>query len=467
MKRLNEIIDCEYDIPIKGIQTDSRKVKEGDLFVAVKGFCVDRHQFIDDAIKNGAVAVIGCLDLKLDVIYIKVDDSNLILGEILSNFYDHVENKFKFIGITGTDGKTTTATIVSKILNCAYIGTNGVFYQETHFSISNTTPEVCELYECLDRLHNLDCKLIVMEVSSEALLHGRVDCLKFDVVSFTNITEDHLNIHHSIENYVHSKEKLFSLVKKNGFSILNCDDLHYFCVKNCCKENVFSYGKNSQSNFCIRKIDCQENSTKFELQFLDQTYFICSKLIGEYNAYNLTLAFAICYFMGMDIPTIISKIRRVDHIIGRGEKLDFGQNYTIILDYAHTYNGIYHIISNLKKFSYKKITVVTGAAGGREKQKRAKIGKMLLDHVDHVIFTMDDPRYEDVHAIIDDLLSDTKLENYERIIDRRKAIIKALDCARSGEAVLILGKGRDNYMAVRNQKLKYSDYDVICNYFRR
>lgn len=467
MKRLNEIIECDYNISIKGIRTDSRKVEEGDLFVATKGFHVDRHQFINDAIKNGAVAVIGCLDLKLDVVYIKVEDSNYILCEILSNFYDHVEKKFRFIGITGTDGKTTSATIVSKILDCAYIGTNGVSYQAHSFAINNTTPEICELYECLDRLHNLGCKLIVMEVSSEALLHGRVDCLKFDIVSFTNITEDHLNIHQSIENYVNSKKILFSLVKGNGFSILNIDDPHYFYVKDCCKGNVLSYGKDKNADFIIRKVDCKENSTNFDLQFLGNSYSICSKLIGEYNAYNLTLAFAICYFMGIDFPVIISKIRRIDHVIGRGEKLEFGQDYTIILDYAHTYNGIDNIISNLKKFHYKKITVVTGAAGGREKGKRAKIGKMLLDNVDHVIFTMDDPRYENVDEIIDDLLSDTKLENYERIVDRERAIVKALDYARCGELVLILGKGRDNYMAVWDQKLRYSDYDVICNYFRR
>lgn len=466
MKRLNEIIKCNYDIPIRGIQTDSRKVQKGDLFIAVKGFHVDHHQFIDEAIQNGAVAVIGCLDLKIDVIYIQVENVNDILNEVLSNYYDHVEEQFRFIGITGTDGKTTSATIVSKILDCAYIGTNGVSYQEYYFSCSNTTPEICELYECLDRLYNLGCKLIVMEVSSEALLHGRVDHLKFDLVSFTNITEDHLNIHQSMKNYIDAKKKLFSLVKKNGFSILNIDDYHYFNVKDCCKSDVYTYGKDSQADFQICKIDCQENSTNFDLQFLDSSYSIYSKLIGEYNVYNLALAFAICSLIGTDIPIIVRKIKEIDHIIGRGEKLEFGQNYTIILDYAHTYNGIYHIISNLKKFRYKKITVVTGAAGGREKEKRAKIGKMLLENVDHVIFTMDDPRYESVNSIIDDLLSDTNLINYERVIDRSKAIIKAFNDAKEGELVLILGKGRDDYMAIEDEKINYCDYDVICEYFK-
>lgn len=465
MKRLNEIIKCDYDISIKGIQTDSRKVQKGDLFVAVKGFHVDHHSFIDDAVRNGAVAIIGSWDLELDVIYIKVDDPNKVLAEVLSNFYDHVEEKFRFIGITGTDGKTTTATIVSEILDCCYIGTNGVCYKQYKFPICNTTPEICELYECLDRLYNLGCKLIVMEVSSEALLHGRVDCLKFDIVSYTNITEDHLNIHQNIKNYVDSKKKLFSLVKKNGISILNIDDRHYFDVKNCCKGKVYTYGKNKNSDFQIRKINCQENSTFFDIKLMEQFYSINSKLIGEYNAYNLTLAFAIAYFMKVDVNTILTKIFAINSIIGRGEKLDFGQNYTIILDYAHTYNGIDNIISNLKKFEYKKIIAVTGAAGGREKEKRAKIGKLLLEKVDHVIFTMDDPRYENVDSIIDDLLCDTDLTNYERIIDRKKAIYRAFDLANEKELVLILGKGRDDYMAIKDQKLKYSDFDTICSYF--
>lgn len=466
MKRLNEIIKCDYDIPIRGIQTDSRKVQKGDLFIAVKGFHTDHHQFIDDAIRNGAVAVIGELDFKFDVIYIQVDDPNEVLSEVLFNFYDHIEKKFRFIGITGTDGKTTTATIVSKILDCAYIGTNGVVYQDHYFSSSNTTPEVCELYEYLDRLHNLGCKLVVMEVSSEALLHGRVDHLKFDIVSFTNITEDHLNIHKNIENYVSAKKKLFSLVKENGFSLLNIDDYHYFNVKDCCKTIVYTYGKNSKADFLICKIDCQENSTDFDLQFLNNYYSINSKLLGEYNAYNLTLAFAICSLIGMNSSIIVRKIKEIDYISGRGERLDFGQNYTIILDYAHTYNGIEHIISNLKKFNYKKIIVVTGAAGGREKEKRAKIGKMLLANVDRVIFTMDDPRYESVDSIIDDLVSDTNLTNYDRIIDRKTAIFKALDDAKEGELVLILGKGRDHYMAIDDKKIKYCDYDVIREYFQ-
>lgn len=466
MKKLNELVDCTYDISILGVESDSRKVKPGDLFVAVKGFNVDHHLYIDDAIKNGAVAIIGEKDLSFpNVIYIKVEDTNQALVNILSNFYNHVEGEFQFIGITGTDGKTTTALLVSKILNCGYIGTNGVQYQGHTWSVGNTTPEVCEMYDHLDKLHKLGCKQIVMEVSSEALLHNRVSNFQYDIVSFTNITEDHLNVHKTLDNYIDSKKKLFSFVKKNGFSILNRDDKNYFNVKDCCKGSVYSYGKNDEADFKICQISCKEDGTTFQLMYQDKIYPITSKLLLEYNVYNLTLAFIICFFSGMSVSDILLRIEKIDCIEGRGERISYGQPYTLILDYAHTYNGIYNLIMNLKTIPHKRMIVVTGAAGGREKEKRSKIGKMLLENVDYVIFTMDDPRYESVDDIIDQLVSDTDLTNYDRITDRKEAIYKALSMGCDGDFILIIGKGRDSYMAIEDKKIDYCDYNVIQSYF--
>lgn len=466
MKRLCELIDCVYSVPISGIKTDSRKVQKGDLFVAVKGYNVDHSLYINDAIEKGAIAVIGEDDnVNINSIYIKVDDINKTLFNLLSNFYDHIENDFKFIGITGTDGKTTTATITANILDCCYIGTNGVTYRGKSWNSNNTTPEICDMYDYLVKLKELGCKTVVMEVSSEALLHRRVDNFKFDIVCFTNITEDHLNVHKTLENYISSKKKLFSLVRENGISILNIDDNNYLNVKKCCKYNVYSYGKSDNADFKICKINCQKNSTNFMIIHKDSTYIINSKLFGVYNIYNITLAFTIAYLYGIQSKSIIKKISDIDSVSGRGEFIDFGQNYTIILDYAHTYNGIYNIIMNLKNFNYSKIIVVTGAAGGREVEKRSKIGEMLLKNVDYVIFTMDDPRNEDVNKIIDQLTSTTNLNNYERVIDRSFAIEKALSLAKDDYLVLIIGKGRDNYMAVGDEKIPYCDYDVIKSYF--
>ncbi len=466
MKKLCEILNCDSEILVKGIKTDSRYVKKGDLFVAIKGFNVDHHKYINDAIQNGAIAIVGEEDLECPIKYIKVDNVNSELFSIYSKFYDKIEKDFKFIGITGTDGKTTTATITSQLLDCCYIGTNGVIYKNNKWKTNNTTPEICELYECLVKLKKLGCKTVVMEVSSEALLHGRVDNILFDVVCFTNITEDHLNIHKTIENYIDSKAKLFSLVKKSGISILNADDKYYNLVKKSCKSDVYSYGKSDKSDCKICQIVSSIDFINFKIKYEDKEYFIHAKMLGEYNAYNITLAFLIAYLLGMNPMLLIDKIDKINSIDGRGEILNFGQNYTIILDYAHTYNGIYNIISNVCKLNYQRIIVLTGAAGGREKEKRSKIGKMILENVTYAIFTMDDPRYEDVDSIIDDLVSKTNLDNYERIKDRRLAIYKILSIAKKGDIVLILGKGRDNYMAIEDKKIKYCDYDVICDYFK-
>ena len=466
MKKLCEIVKSSSDILITGVETDSRKIKKGNLFVAIKGFNVDHEQFIDDAIKNGAVAVVVSSDIKLDIPVIKVEDVNKSLIEILDKYYDNVIDNFKFIGITGTDGKTTTASIISKILDAAYIGTNGLIYKDYRKTLSNTTPEVCELYHALDILRGLGACEVVMEVSSEALLHGRVDNILFDVACFTNITEDHLNIHKTIENYVDSKKKLFSLVKNDSFSILNIDDKNYDYIKSSINSNIYSYGEKSDADFQIVNINCSSKGSIFDLKFKDNLYHIESPLLCVFNVYNLALSFIVSMSLGMNIDDIIAKISTINNIDGRGEILNYGQNYTLILDYAHTYNGIKNIISNMKKFSYNRIIVVTGAAGGREKEKRSKIGKYILDNVNLCIFTMDDPRRESVDDIIDDMISDTDKKNYLRIIDRNDAICKALDMAEESDLVLILGKGRDNYMAIDDKKVPYCDFEVINNYFQ-
>ncbi len=465
MKKLNEIINCDYNIPIKGIKTDSRNIKKGDLFIAIKGFNEDHHKYIDDAIKNGAIAIIGEKDIDCSIPYIKVKDANKELPKILSKYYNGIEKDFRFIGITGTDGKTTTATIVSKILNCCYIGTNGVIYQSMRINSNNTTPEICELYEYLVKLKKLGCKTIVMEVSSEALLHKRVDNIEFDYACLTNITEDHLNIHKTIENYIKSKKKLVSLVRKNGITILNIDDKNYKNVKKSCKCKMYTYGKEENADFKICQINTTDYKMKFNIKYQGEEYEVVTPLFGEYNAYNITLAFCVCYNLGISPHEIIQKINNISEIEGRGEKLNFGQNYTIILDYAHTYNGIYNIITNVRKLKPKRVLVLTGAAGGREKEKRSKIGKMILENSTYAIFTMDDPRYEDVNSIIDDLVSDSNLTNYERVINRKEAINKIFSLSKEGDIILILGKGRDNYMAIENKKIKYCDYDVINEYF--
>lgn len=466
MKKLYELVDCKFDIDIVGIADDSRSVKPGYLFVATKGFNVDHFDYIEDAISNGAVAIVADHLVNKDIPVIMVDDVNESYVTICQRFFEVNPKEFKFIGITGTDGKTTTASVVRQLflhnMNIAYIGTNGVDVLDKHYNTDNTTPCVAELYRLLSIIKSHDCKVVVMEVSSEALLHRRIEGLKFEMVAFTNITEDHLNIHGTIDNYRKAKFSLVNYLSDNGRVYINGDDEN--CRMLSCK-NMYTFGFNENNNFTFFDVKESDDFVQFSIKHDGEFYNVKSPLLGLYNVYNVGLAFILGLDFNIPFLDLINYIEKLEPVAGRSERLDFGQDFTIILDYAHTFNGILNIVRSVSK--YKKIIVVTGAAGGREKEKRSKIGKMLLDLTDFVIFTMDDPRNESVDKIIDEMISNSTKANYARIVDRTSAIYCAFDMAKCGDIVLVLGKGRDNYMAIGDKKIPYSDYDVIAKYFTK
>lgn len=469
MKKLCELLDCNYDTLINDVKIDSREIVPGDLFVAVNGFNVKHSDYIDDAIKNGAAAVVTDIDYEADIPVIKVKDVNGILNQICINFYDYQNNQ-TMIGITGTDGKTTTATIIKELLkkykSVAYMGTNGIEYGNNVIKTENTTPTNEKLYKYLSMLQKYGYHHVIMEVSSEALLHKRVESFQFKYAIFTAITEDHLNIHKTIENYIQSKLLLATLVKEEGAIITNLDDANCRLLLNKNYSNLYTYGKDKKSDFIIDNIKEFNHYTTFDIIHQNNCYHIKSPYMGEYNVYNLCAAFIVCYLEKLNMEDIIQDIENLPFIKGRTEFLEFGQKYTLILDYAHTLNGIKNIVESFKG-KYRRIILLTGAAGGREQEKREKIGKYILNNADYVIFTMDDPRYESVDSIIDQMIGKETKKNYIRIIDRKEAIHYALDMAEENDLVLILGKGRDNYMAIEDKRVDYCDYDVIKDYFTK
>lgn len=462
MKRLNKLIKCNYDIFIYGIKTNSLEVRRGDLFVATRGMNIDHHDYIMDAIRRGAVAVISEKNINTDIPVVIVKNTNKALRKILKKFYENIEKEFFFIGVTGTDGKTTTSTVISKVLKSANIGTNGITYRRFHKSLNNTTPSIEDLSNYFSKLNQLGCKYISMEASSEALLHERLNNVKYNVGILTNITEDHLNIHKNIKNYVESKGLLFKKINKSGFAVLNRDDKYYLDILSKCNCKVFTYGFDVNSDFVI----CKYSDNKFSVLHNNRMYILNLNFNEIYNIYNFTAAFVCLYVMGLDSNYILDEFSKIKNIPGRGEKLNFGQDYQIILDYAHTLNAISNILSTYVVNKKNRIITVTGSAGGREKEKRRKIGKVVTDLSDIVIFTEDDPRCEKVLDIINDMTQDVKKKNYYIYEKREEAISYALSIAKKDDIVLILGKGRDNYMAVGNKKIKYCDYDVIRSYFK-
>lgn len=460
MKNIKDLLYCDFDIVINGITDDSRLVKNGYLFVATKGYNVDHFDYVNEAIKNGCAFLVVDRKIDTDFPHIIVDNVNDYYRELCKKYYEIDLSEYDFYGVTGTDGKTTTATILSKIVDgCAYIGTNGLTVNGKNYPLSNTTPCVSELYNSLKKIREKCISNISMEVSSEALLHGRVDDFKFKVVGITNITGDHLSIHKSFSNYLENKLHILDLVRDDGVVLVNGDDKY---LEKISRKNCYTYGFSNKCDYYIKDTVFQDNFVKIMLEdkMRDCLIMIVSPFIEKFNIYNVVLAYLMALYIGIDEHTILEKIRNLSKVEGRCEELYFGQNYKIILDYAHTINAVKNILDTCK---CNKLITVTGAAGGRDKEKRPVIGQMVIDNSDVSIFTMDDPRGESVNDIIDQMVGNNT--NYIRIIDREEAIKYALSIASEDSTVLIMGKGRDNYMAIGDKKIPYSDYDVIKKYF--
>ena len=468
MKRLSELYPgYPDDVLISGIKINSKDVTDGDIFVCTMGVTADRHDFIDEAIKNGAKAVVVQKPVECSVPTILVENTNKELPLLASRFYDAPESKLDIIGITGTNGKTTVATIIQDLIGndiCGYLGTNGIICSKFSESIRNTTPDSDRLYGYFKRFVDSGCQILSMETSSEAFYRERLQNIKFKVGIITNITEDHLNIHKTIENYVACKQKLVMQVADDGYSILNTDDKYYDETRKLAKGTVLTYGKKDADLQIISSMSAAKE-TNITIKYNGMNYNFSSPLLGEFNTYNLCAAILALIALGYGIEDIIKRVSNIEAPHGRVEFLNYGQDYEIVLDYAHTpdaFSKLYKLLNEIKK---GRIITVTGSAGGREKEKRGPMGKLVLDESDYVIFTMDDPRYEDVKDIISDLVSESDKSNYEIIVNRKEAIYRAFDMANKDDIVLIAGKGIDNYMAIEDKYLPYSDLEVIEEYF--
>lgn len=459
MKNINELYNCNYDCLIKDIKTNSKEIEPGDMFVCVKGVKVDRHEYIDDAIKRGCSCLIVEKGDNYEVPFIKVKDANNELAVISKKFYGY-QDSLKMIGITGTDGKTTTSlTIRDMLVDCGYIGTNGVKGNVFELGTNNTTPDINLLYKYLSIFEEEGLKYASIETSSEGLLHNRVNGISFDIGVLTNISEDHLNVHKTLSNYIDSKLKLFKIIKEDGYAILNRDDRFFDKFKENCKCNVFSYGKDKKSDLRIVKFIEKDNSTEISFSYKDVLYEVESSLRGEYNVYNLMAAISVLICLGFSVEDAIERVKYIKQAEGRCEVFDVNK-FKVVLDYAHTENGLRSILSYLNNIKKNRIITITGSAGGREKEKRHGMGKVVQELSDLVIYTMDDPRYEKVINIISDMKQEDK-DNYIIIEDREEAITKAFEMAQENDIILVAGKGRDTYMAIEDRKEKYCDLDVI------
>lgn len=426
------------------LQSDSRKVKEGDTFIALKGYNEDGHKYIGDAIKKGAKKVIVEHGI-YSVPTLIVDSTNDYLDKYLK-----INNvNIKIIGVTGTNGKTTTCYLIYQLLNklgirCAYIGTLGYIVDEELKTLSNTTPGKLELYYLLKDSLNHGCEYVVMEISSQALDQDRVNFLELDYAVFTNLTRDHLDYHKTLDNYIDAKKKMFFLLKDDGISLINNDD--EYCDKFKIK-NYKTYGF-TNSDYTINDDD-YINGKKYNIP-----------LLGHFNKYNILAALSVLFEMGYNYDNLYDLVGNLKEPSGRMEVINYGTN-KIIVDYAHTPDAMINIISASRELIPKRIITIIGCGGNRDKGKRKMMGMIATDYSDYVIFTSDNPRFEEPNAILQDITISLDKNNYEIESNRENAIKRGIQLLTNNDILLVLGKGHEKYQIVKDVKIPFDDRKII------
>ncbi len=442
------------------IKTDSRKIKPGDTFVAVKCEENDGHKYIEKAIENGATTIV-CEHGNYSVNTIVVKDTKKYLEEILKKEYSYIFDKIKLIGITGTNGKTTSAYIIQKSLNkmgikTAYIGTIGYYIDEKVLSLPNTSPDLSSLYELFVDAYESDCKYVVLEASSQGLEGGRLNTLMFDYAIFTNLTQDHLDYHKTMENYSNAKRILFDKLKKDGISILNIDDPYHTKY---ITDNYITYGFN-ESDYQITSYDLKPDYSVFKYKHNNEEYEIKTIIPGKHNIYNVLVSIIILEELGNKYEDFKNVMSLIDSPDGRMNTIKYKDN-VIIIDYAHTPDAVEKILKTAHEMTDKNIYTVFGCTGDRDRTKRPIMMDIVTNLSTKAIVTIDDLHNEDITQILDDMLKGIKNSNYEIELDRYKAIEKAISYLNSGDILLILGKGHEEFIIIKDKKIPHNDMKAV------
>lgn len=462
------------DTEIKGIAYDSRSADKGFLFVAIKGLTVDGHDFIIDAINRGAVAVLTERPtddlhtpvpsaLLRDVSCIEVSDSRRALASVSARFYGEPSQRLSLIGITGTNGKTTTSYITRSIIEAGgktagLIGTIQYIAGETT-EAERTTPESLDLQRYLKEMLDKGMEYAVLEVSSHALELNRVDGCVFRVAAFTNFTRDHIDFHGSMDKYLNAKDRIFDHLGEDGVAVLNRDDPLVREVGERVGCNVVTCGLLEGAMLRAENID-DRDGLSFELQTPHNRFQVESRFSGRFNVYNILISAGIAYALGIDEETIKQGISYARPVKGRFEKVDEGQDFLCIVDYAHTDDALRAVINEARMITKGRVITLFGCGGDRDRTKRALMGNVASELSDLVIVTSDNPRTEDPLQIMDDIVKGIKNKNYTTQPDRATAIREAVSMAKKGDTVLIAGKGHEEYQEINGVRYPFNDNEV-------
>ena len=459
---------------ITGVNIDSRLVKPGHLFMAMCGTQADGHSYITAAIEKGAVAIL-CqempVELNKNITYIHVKDSEDAVGKVTTLFYGDPTSKLELVGVTGTNGKTTIATLLYDIFRhfgykVGLISTVCNYIDGEAFPTEHTTPDPITLNSLLGQMADSGCKYAFMEVSSHSIAQKRISGLRFAGGIFTNLTRDHLDYHKTVENYLKAKKKFFDDMPKDAFSLTNLDDKNGLVMTQNTKSHVHTYSLRSLSDFKGRILE-----SHFEGMLLDfNNHELAVNFIGRFNASNLLAVFGAAVLLGKKEEDVLVALSTLHPVAGRFEAIRSPKGFTAIVDYAHTPDALINVLNAIHGVleGKGKVITVVGAGGNRDKGKRPIMAKEAAKGSDRVIITSDNPRFEEPQDIIDDMLAGLEKDDMQKtisIVDRREAIKTACMLAEPGDVILVAGKGHENYQDIKGMKHHFDDKEIIKEVF--
>ncbi len=463
-----KIIDVQGNIETKvsGIAFDSQQVKPGDVFVCISGFKTDGHIFAEDALENGAVAIVAEKQIEnVAATVVIVENTRLALAHMAAEYFDHPYRKFKLIGVTGTNGKTTTTYLVKTILESlgqkvGLIGTNQNMIGDEVIPSRHTTPDSLELMQLFSRMAEEGVETVVMEVSSHSLALDRVAACKFDIGAFTNITQDHLDFHETMESYIKAKARLFEM---SGIGVINADDLASPKLLEDCDLEVIKYSTENKDGLFADNVVYKADGVEFDLNYNGKQERVSLSIPGKFSVYNALTAAGCCLALGINLTMIAKGLKSASGVKGRIEVVKTNTDYTVIIDYAHTPDGLMNILSTIQGFAKGRIITLFGCGGDRDKTKRPEMGKIAGNLSDFCIITSDNPRSEEPSEIIKDILvgiEETDCE-YKMIENRFEAIEYALDNAKTDDIILLAGKGHELYQVLKDRTIVFDEREIV------
>ena len=468
-------ITGDADCDIKGVNIDSRKVADGHLFIAMRGTQVDGHKFIPKAEELGAAAIL-CEQLpeekKQGVTYVQVADTEDVVGQVATTFYGNPTSKLKLVGVTGTNGKTTIATLLYNMFRkmghkCGLLSTVCNYVEGEAYPTDHTTPDPIELNELLGKMADAGCEYAFMECSSHAIAQKRIGGLIFAGGIFTNLTRDHLDYHKTLENYRDAKKKFFDDMPKSAFAITNADDKNGMVMVQNTKATVKTYSIRTMADFHAKIIECHFEGMYLEVNGKE----VGVQFIGKFNVSNLLAVYGAAVMLGKDPEDVLVTLSTLKSVAGRLEPIRSAEGVTALVDYAHTPDALENVLNAIHEVmegKKGKIITVCGAGGNRDKGKRPLMAQEAVKQSDRVIITSDNPRFEEPQDIINDMLAGLNAQQMKSVIsivDRREAIKTAVMMAEKGDVILIAGKGHEDYQDVKGTKHHFDDMEEVRKAF--